>query len=144
QPRPRHPRVPQQRQRREGRRGRGATSSRGSGWRDHPGGSEQLQTRRGRGRPRQAQLRSMPRRVRAVSPDDRLSLVEHLDELRARIVVCIAVFCVALALCFWQNHLLLDIASGPLPDAHKELLTFGVTEPFTTTVTVAAYGAIIL
>jgi len=51
---------------------------------------------------------------------------------------------VALALCFWQNHLLLDIAKGPLPSDHDRLLTFGVTEPFMTTFTVAAYGAIIL
>jgi sec-independent protein translocase protein TatC len=86
----------------------------------------------------------MSRRVRPVSHEDRLTLVEHLDELRGRIIVCGAAFGVALALCFWQNHLLLEIASGPLPADHKELLTFGVTEPFTTTLTVAAYGAIIL
>jgi sec-independent protein translocase protein TatC len=86
----------------------------------------------------------MSRRVRPVSHEDRLTLVEHLDELRTRIVVCAAAFGVALALCFWQNHLLLEIASGPLPSDHKQLLTFGVTEPFTTTLTVAAYGAIVL
>lgn len=86
----------------------------------------------------------MARRVRAVSHEDRLTLVEHLDELRSRIVVCLIVFGVALALCFWQNHLLLEIANGPLPSDRDELLTFGVTEPFTTTVTVSTYGAIIL
>ena len=83
-------------------------------------------------------------RVRPVSHEDRLTLVEHLDELRNRIVVCVAVLGVALALCFWQSHLLLDIASKPLPGDHRELLTFGVTEPFTTTLTVAVYGALIL
>jgi sec-independent protein translocase protein TatC len=86
----------------------------------------------------------MPRRVRAVSHEDRLSLVEHLDELRSRLLVCVGVFGVALALCFWQNNLLLEIAGGPLPEGHEKLITFGVTEPFTTTVTVAAYGAIVL
>jgi sec-independent protein translocase protein TatC len=86
----------------------------------------------------------MPRRVKAVSHEDRLSLVEHLDELRARLIVCIAVFVVALALCFWQNHLLLEVASGPLPSAHEKLLTFGITEPFTTTLTVSVYGALVL
>ena len=86
----------------------------------------------------------MARRVKSVSHEDQLTLVEHLDELRARLIVCIIVFGVALALCFWQNHLLLEIASGPLPSGHKQLITFGVTEPFTTTLTVAAYGAIIL
>ncbi|MBK5218668.1 MAG: twin-arginine translocase subunit TatC [Thermoleophilia bacterium] len=86
----------------------------------------------------------MARRVRAISHEDQLSLVEHLDELRSRIVLCAVVFGVALALCFWQNNLLLEIAGGPLPGDHKKLITFGVTEPFTTTITVAAYGAVIL
>jgi sec-independent protein translocase protein TatC len=85
-----------------------------------------------------------PRRVRAVSHEDQLSLVEHLDELRHRIVVCLVIFAVALALAFWQNHLLLEVASNPLPSGHKKLITFGVTEPFTTTLTVSAYGAAIL
>jgi len=84
------------------------------------------------------------RRVKAISHEDELTLSEHLDELRARIMVSLAVFGVALALCFWQNHLLLELANGPLPSDHDQLITFGITEPFTTTMTVAAYGAIIL
>ena len=83
-------------------------------------------------------------RIAAVSHEDRLSLVEHLDELRSRLIVCAAVFGVALALCFWQNHLLLEIARGPLPEGHERLLTLGVTEPFMTTITISAYGAIVL
>ena len=83
-------------------------------------------------------------RMRPVSHEDQLSLVEHLDELRTRIVVCLVVLGIALALCFWQNHLLLEIASGPLPSDHKKLLTFGITEPFTVTLTVSVYGALIL
>jgi sec-independent protein translocase protein TatC len=86
----------------------------------------------------------MAARVKPVSHEDRLTLVEHLDELRARLIVCIAVLGVALALCFWQNHLLLEIAQGPLPGNHSRLITFGVTEPFTTTLTVSAYAAIVL
>ena len=84
------------------------------------------------------------RRIKPASFDDRMALVDHLDELRARLVVCLAVFGVALALCFWQNHLLMEIASAPLPANHQKLITFGVTEPFTTTFTVSAYAAIIL
>jgi sec-independent protein translocase protein TatC len=83
-------------------------------------------------------------RLKAVRHEDRLTLVEHLDELRTRLIVSIAVFGVALTLCFWQNHLLLDIASAPLPPEHEKLLTFGVAEPFTTTVTVSVYGALLL
>jgi sec-independent protein translocase protein TatC len=82
-------------------------------------------------------------RRRAVAHDDRLTLVEHLDELRHRLIVCAVVFGVALALCFWQNHLLLEIANAPLP-GNREPITFGVAEPFTVTLTVAAYGAVVL
>jgi sec-independent protein translocase protein TatC len=83
-------------------------------------------------------------RLKAVTHEDRLTLVEHLDELRTRLIVSIVVFGVALALCFWQNHLLLDIAKAPLPDDRDRLLTFGVTEPFTTTLTISAYGALLV
>jgi sec-independent protein translocase protein TatC len=84
------------------------------------------------------------RRVKPLAHEDEVSLVEHLDELRARVVVSLSVFGVALALCFWQNHLLLELANAPLPSAHSKLLTLGISEPFTTTMTVAAYGAFVL
>ena len=73
-----------------------------------------------------------------------MRLVEHLDELRSRVVVSLTVFGVALALCFWQNELLIELANAPLPAGHSQLLTLGVGEPFTTTMTVAAYGAFVL
>ena len=85
----------------------------------------------------------MPR-VKAVTHEDRLTLVEHLDELRTRLIVSGAVFGVALVLCFWQNNLLLDIANAPLPEDRDQLLTFGVAEPFTTTLMVSAYSALLL
>jgi len=84
------------------------------------------------------------RRIGPVSHGDHLTLVEHLDELRVRIVVSLVTIGAAFGLCFWQNHLLLEIAAAPLPGEHEELLTFGVAEPFTTTTMVAAYGALIL
>ena len=86
----------------------------------------------------------MSRRVKAVSHEDRLTLVEHLDELRGRLIVCILALVFALGLCFWQNQLLLDFAAGPLPNDRDQLTTFGVTEPFTTTLTISVYGALIL
>jgi sec-independent protein translocase protein TatC len=52
--------------------------------------------------------------VRPVGHEDRLSLVEHLDELRTRLIVCIAVFIAAFAICYWQNHWLLETVNRPL------------------------------
>jgi sec-independent protein translocase protein TatC len=82
-------------------------------------------------------------RLRPVDHEDRLTLVEHLDELRSRIVISIAAFVVAFGLCFWQNDRLLDIANAPLP-GDQSPITFGVAEPFTTTVTVTAYAALVI
>jgi sec-independent protein translocase protein TatC len=78
-----------------------------------------------------------------IGHEDRLTLVEHLTELRTRIVISIVAFGVALGLCLWQNHLLLRIVNDPLPRTF-EPITLGVAEPFTTTLTVAAYFAILI
>ena len=80
---------------------------------------------------------------RPVGHEDRLSLVEHLTELRTRIVIAVSAFVVALIVCFWQNHALLDIINEPLPEGQTPI-TLSPTEPFTTTLTVAAYAAILL
>jgi sec-independent protein translocase protein TatC len=75
--------------------------------------------------------------------DERLTLVEHLDELRSRIIVSLVALGAAFALCFWQNERLLEIVNDPLPDDTVPI-TLGVTEPFFTTVEVSAYGAFII
>ena len=85
----------------------------------------------------------MARRLQAASFDDRMTLVEHLDELRNRLIVSIIALGVAFALCFWQNDLLLEIANAALPDGTQPL-TLSPTEPFFTTVEVSGYGAFIL
>lgn len=84
------------------------------------------------------------RRIKPISHDHEAPLEVHLEELRSRIVTSLAVFGVALALCFWQNHLLLEVADAALPAGHERLLTLGITEPFTTTLTVSAYAAFVL
>jgi sec-independent protein translocase protein TatC len=82
-------------------------------------------------------------RLRPAQHDDELTLVEHLDELRSRIIVSAVVLTVAVGLCFWQNSLLLDIANAPLP-GDRVPITFGVTEPFMTTLTLSFYGGLLL
>jgi sec-independent protein translocase protein TatC len=84
----------------------------------------------------------MARKIRPVGHDDRLSLVEHLDELRTRIILSLIAFGVALGLCFWQNHLILRIVNDPLNG--RKPITLGVAEPFLTTFTLAAYAAILI
>jgi sec-independent protein translocase protein TatC len=89
------------------------------------------------------------RRIRPISHDDRLSVVDHLDELRSRLIVSVIAFVVAWALCAWQNHLVLEIVNSPLPvdeSTGKQIkpITLGPTEAFTTTLMNAAYFALIV
>jgi sec-independent protein translocase protein TatC len=49
-----------------------------------------------------------------VGHEDRLSIVDHLDELRTRLIVSLAALGVAFGVCMWQNHTLLEIVNRPL------------------------------
>ena len=56
----------------------------------------------------------MVRAIRTIDHEERLSLVDHLDELRARLIVSGAVLAVVFGVCLWQNHTLLEIVNEPL------------------------------
>jgi sec-independent protein translocase protein TatC len=83
------------------------------------------------------------RRVRPVAHDDRLSVVEHLDELRTRLIISVVAFVAAWAFTAWQNHLVLEIVNKPLPDGFKPI-TLGPAEAFYTTLTNSAYAALLI
>ena len=52
--------------------------------------------------------------IRTIGHEDRLSLVEHLEELRTRLIVSGVVLVVAFGVCLWQNHALLHLINRPL------------------------------
>ena len=83
-------------------------------------------------------------RFKPINHEERLSLVDHLSELRTRLIASLAAFGVAFLLCSWQNHLILRILNDPLPRKLPQPITFGVTEQFTTTLTNSAYFAVLL
>jgi len=64
--------------------------------------------------------------LRPIAHEDRLSLVEHLDELRTRIIICLVGFLVAFGICFWQNDRILEILDHPL---EKSAFTEGSDDP---------------
>src|SRR3954471_5640471 len=85
----------------------------------------------------------MRKRGKPIFEFEELSMVEHLDELRDRLIICAIVFVSALALCFTFNHEILAILNAPIPDG-KEPTTFGVSEAFMTTITISSYAAILI
>lgn len=55
--------------------------------------------------------------LKPIGHEDRLTIVDHLDELRSRLIVCAATLAIAFAFCFWQNGALLDLLNKPLKES---------------------------
>jgi len=58
-------------------------------------------------------------KLRPIGHEDRLSIIDHLDELRSRIIICGATLLLVFCVCFWQNHHLLTVLNRALPPAAK-------------------------
>jgi sec-independent protein translocase protein TatC len=55
--------------------------------------------------------------IRPIGHEERLSIVDHLEELRTRLIVSAVALVVVFGVCFWQNHALLNFINRPL---HKQ------------------------
>ena len=82
----------------------------------------------------------MPRLPRRLGHGDRVTLSEHLDELRSRLVISLSVLAVAFGITYGFRHTIIGWLNRPLQG--REPITFGVAEPFLTSLTVAFYAAI--
>ncbi len=58
----------------------------------------------------------MATRLKPIAHDDRLSLVEHLDELRTRVIICVVALVVVGGVCLWQEDFILKTVNKPLAD----------------------------
>jgi sec-independent protein translocase protein TatC len=71
---------------------------------------------------------------------DRVTLVEHLDELRARLIISLAALAVAFGFAYGFRHQILDALNKPLEG--RLPTTLGVAEPFLTSFMVSMYAAL--
>jgi sec-independent protein translocase protein TatC len=63
--------------------------------------------------------------IRTIKHEDRLSLIEHLEELRTRLIVSAIALAIAFGVCLWQNQALLDIVNKPLETQTKKQVAAG-------------------
>jgi sec-independent protein translocase protein TatC len=70
--------------------------------------------------------------------------VEHLGELRARLIISLGALAVAFAVAYAFHGRLLNWLNRPLPDRFQRPATFSPIEPFTTSVWVSLYAALLL
>src|SRR5687767_12126725 len=80
----------------------------------------------------------LPRRLQH---GEEATLVEHLGELRARLVISLIVLVPAFVAAFAFQETLVDWLTRPLPE-DKQIVTLGVVEPFTTAVKVSLAAAV--
>lgn len=85
-------------------------------------------------------------RVRRALSDERLSIVEHLRELRTRIVIAIVTLVVAFAGLYIVRDQLLNLLESPLPQRYRDtgLITLSPTEPFFTTLKVCFWASVLV
>ena len=83
-------------------------------------------------------MRLLPRRLQH---GEEATLVEHLGELRTRLLIAIGSVLVAAGAMFAFNQTLIEWLLDPLPD-DKTLVTLGVTEPFFTSLKVSMYAGL--
>jgi len=83
----------------------------------------------------------LPRRLRH---GEEASLVEHLDELRTRLMVSVAALMFGFIFAFVFHHHLLDWLNQALPADRRRPITLGVTEPFVTSIKVSLYAGFAL
>jgi sec-independent protein translocase protein TatC len=87
----------------------------------------------------------MARRIvpRRLSHDEEATLVEHLTELRHRLVICLVAIVPAFALSYAFHEQLIERLMDLVPEG-TPIVTLGVTEPFTTSLKVSFYAAVAL
>jgi sec-independent protein translocase protein TatC len=86
----------------------------------------------------------VPRRV---TPDEQIDLVDHLDELRSRIIIVLAVLAVAMSVLFWKSGEILHFLSQPIRVQIPHWQGFLVLSPLDqimTSISIAIYGALII
>jgi sec-independent protein translocase protein TatC len=84
--------------------------------------------------------RWLPRRL---GHGEEATLVEHLDELRSRLIIALFAIVPIFVVTFAFHERIMAWLTGPLDD-DKKLVTLGVTEPFTTSVKVSLIAALAL
>jgi sec-independent protein translocase protein TatC len=83
----------------------------------------------------------LPRRLRH---GEEATLVEHLGELRTRLVISLGAIAIAFVVTYVFHDRILDWLNEPLPERFRKPVTFSPIEPFTTSIWVSLWAAFLL
>ncbi len=86
-------------------------------------------------------MKRLPRRL---SHGEEATLVEHLEELRQRMFVCLGAVGLAFIVTFAFHRRILDLLNSALPTHLGKPVTFDVSEPLMTSLWVSFYAAVLI
>jgi sec-independent protein translocase protein TatC len=86
-------------------------------------------------------VKRLPRRL---TYGEEATLVEHLEELRSRIIVILLALAAATIFTYAFHAHLIRWLNEALPPNRRHPVTFGVAEPFTTSIMVSLYAAVVI
>jgi sec-independent protein translocase protein TatC len=86
----------------------------------------------------------MPRLPRRLDHDEEATLVEHLGELRTRLYISLAALIVGFSVAYAFHSHLIKWLEDALPPDRRHLITFGVAEPFMTSMWISLYAGFLV
>jgi sec-independent protein translocase protein TatC len=86
-------------------------------------------------------MRGLPHRL---EHGEEATFVAHLEELRRRIMIMLGALAIAAIVAFTFQGRILDLLNLALPADRRRLVTLGVAEPFTVSLTVSVYAGFLL
>jgi sec-independent protein translocase protein TatC len=86
----------------------------------------------------------MVRLPRRLEHEEEATLVEHLGELRTRIYISLAALIAGFSVAFAFHSHLIKWLENALPPDRRHLITFGVAEPFMTSMWISLYAGFLL
>src|SRR5690348_15794405 len=86
-------------------------------------------------------MKRLPRRL---AHGEEATLVEHLGELRARLVICLIAITVAFIVAYAFHAHLIHWLENALPPNHRKLITLSPAEPFLTSMWISLYAGFLL
>src|SRR3978361_69075 len=84
------------------------------------------------------------RRPRRLGHGEEASLVEHLEELRQRLFVCIGAVLIGFIVAYVFHRHLINLLTHALPRGHRHLTTLTIGEPFMTSMWLSLYAGFLV
>src|SRR5205814_8566615 len=86
-------------------------------------------------------MKRLPRRL---GHGEEATLVEHLEELRQRLFVCLGALLVGFIAAYAVHTRIIDALEKALPRGHRQLTTLTIGEPFMTSMWLSLYAGFLL